>query len=85
MTLDTRRPRDDEEYRLLAVYEASCAKEHATAAQLLYPRPNLPRAAYVKLVGDLQTLRKECNGQMLAIRARHNKMLDQSRFLHRKS
>ena len=73
MTLDIRLPRDDEEYRLLAVYEASCAREHAAAAQLLYPHPNLPHGAYMKLVGDLQTIRKDCNEQMLAVRAHHNK------------
>jgi hypothetical protein len=73
VTRDTRLPRDDEEYRLIAVYEASLAKEHAAAVQLLYPSPNLTHRAYMKLVGDLQTIRKDCNEQMLAVRARHNK------------
>jgi hypothetical protein len=76
MTRDTKLPRDDEEYRLIAVYEATRAKEHAAAVQLLYPSPKLPHRAYMKLVSDLQTIRKDCNEQMLAVRARHNKMLD---------
>jgi hypothetical protein len=69
----TKLPGDDEEYRLLALYDASYAKERATAARLLYLSPNLPHEAYMKLVGDLQAIRKDCNEQMLAIRARHNK------------
>jgi hypothetical protein len=73
MTRDIKPPRDDEECRLNAVYEASCAKEHAAAVHLLYPSPNLTHAAYMKLVGDLRTIRKDCNAQMLAIRARHDK------------
>jgi len=48
----------------MPVYEASCAKEHAAAVQLLDPSPNLPHAEYMKLVGDLQTRRKDCNEQM---------------------
>ena len=73
MARDTRLPRDDEECRLNAVYEASCAREHAAAVHLLYPPANLAHAAYMKLVGDLQTIRKDCNEQMLAVRAHHNK------------
>jgi hypothetical protein len=76
MTRDTKLPRDDEEYRLIAIYEASRAKEHAAAVQLLYPSANLPHGAYMKLVSDLQIIRKDCNEQMLAVRARHNKMQD---------
>jgi hypothetical protein len=75
VTRDTTLPRDDEEYRLIAVYEASRAKEYAAAVQLLYPPPNLPHGAYMKLVGELQTIRKDCNDQMLAVRAHHYNML----------
>jgi hypothetical protein len=80
MTRDTKLLRDDEEYRLIAVYEASRAKEHAAAAQLLYPSPNLPHEAYMKLVGDLKTIRRNSNEQMLALRAHHNEMLDKLVF-----
>lgn len=52
------------------------AREHAAAVQLLYQSPNLPRGAFMKLVSDLQAIRKDCNELMLAVRARHNKMLD---------
>jgi hypothetical protein len=60
--------RDDEEHRRLTVYDASRAKERAASAQLVYPSPNLPHEAYMKLVGDLQTTRKDCNEQMIEIR-----------------
>jgi hypothetical protein len=82
VTEDTKLPRDDEEYRLIAMYEASRAKEHAAAVHLLYVSTNLPHGEYMKLVGDLQTVRKDCNEQMLAVRARHDKVLDQLTFLH---
>jgi hypothetical protein len=67
VTRDTKLPRDDEEYRRIAIYEASSAKEHAAAVQLLYPSPNLSHRAYMKLVGDLQAIRKDCNEQMLPV------------------
>jgi hypothetical protein len=35
----------------------------------------------MKLLSDLQIIRKNCNEQMLAVRARHNKLLDQSEIL----
>jgi hypothetical protein len=85
VTGDTKVPRDDEEYRLIAIYEASRTKEHAAAVQLLYVSPNLPHEEYLKLVDDLQTVRKDCNEQMLAVRAHHNKLLDQLTFLHSQS
>jgi hypothetical protein len=69
-------PRDDEEHHLILVYEATRAREHAAAVKLLYPSSNLPHGAYMKLVGDLQIIRKDCNEQMLALRARHNKIPD---------
>jgi hypothetical protein len=81
MTVDTKLPRDDEECRLLAVYEESSTKEHAAAVQFVYPRPDLSDGAYMKLLSDLQIIRKNCNEQMLAVRARHNKLLDQSEIL----
>lgn len=80
MTLDTRCSQDDEEHRLVALYEASRAKEHAAAGRLLYPHiphHNLPHQAYLKLVGDLGVIRKDCNEKLLAVRAHHNKMQDQ--------
>jgi hypothetical protein len=76
VTRETTFPRDDEEYRLIAIYEASRAKEHAAAVQLLYVSPDLPYGAYMKLVSDLQNVRKDCNEQMLAVGAGHNKILD---------
>jgi hypothetical protein len=74
---DTRLPRDDEEYRLLAVYEESRAKEHAASSRLLYPSKILSHPAYMELVAALQTIRRDCNTKMLAVRAYHNKRLDQ--------
>jgi hypothetical protein len=74
VTLHRPHARDDEGARLFAVYEASCAKEHSAASQLLYPRRSLAHETYMKLVGDLRTIRMECNEQLLAVRAHHNKM-----------
>jgi hypothetical protein len=85
MTQDTKLPIDDEEYRLISVYEASRAKEHAVAAQLLYRSPNLPHGTHMQLMGVLQAIRKNCNEQMLAIRVHHNKRLDELTFLHNPS
>jgi len=75
---DIRLPRDDDEAaRLFAAYEESSAKEHSAASQQLYPDRTLPHEIYMKLVADLRTVRTECNAKMLAVRAHHNKMLDQ--------
>jgi hypothetical protein len=63
-----------EETRLIAVYEASRAKEHRAAGQLLRPRHSLPHSAYIKLVDDLRSIRKDCNDKMLAVRVHQNKM-----------
>jgi len=63
--LETRLPRDDEEARLFAIYEASRAKEHAAASQLLYPSRRLPHETYMKLIVDLRpygrTATKKCS------------------------
>jgi len=79
---DTRLPRDDEEYRLLAVYEESRAKEHAASSRLLYPSKSLSHTAYMQLVDDLRTIRTESNAKMLAVRTHHNKRLDQLIVAH---
>jgi hypothetical protein len=72
VTLHTTPPRDEEECRLFAAYEASTAKEHAAASKLLNPHYGLCNPAYIKLLGDLRTIRMECNENMLAIAAHHN-------------
>jgi hypothetical protein len=74
MTRDARLASDYEGRRLIAVYEASRAKEHVAAGQLLYPRHSLPLSAYIKLVDDLRSARKDCNDTMLAVRVHQNKM-----------
>jgi len=76
VTLDTKLRRDDEEVRLLAVYETAQAKEHAAASRLLYPCHSLPRSAYLKLVRDLQIIWKDCNEKMLAVQVHHNKIVN---------
>jgi hypothetical protein len=68
-------PRDEEECRLFAAYEASNAKEHAAASKLLNPHHGLSDPAYMILLGDLRAIRMECNEDMLAIAAHHTKML----------
>jgi hypothetical protein len=76
VTLHTKLSQDDEEVRLLAVYEAAQVKEHAAAGRLLYPCHSLPRSAYLELVSDLQIIRKDCNEKMLAVHLHHNKIVN---------
>jgi hypothetical protein len=78
--LRTTLPRDDEGDRLFALYEASSAKEIAATYQLLYPRHILPHKAYMQLVGDLRSLRTECNQDRIAIGAYHKKVLELSKL-----
>jgi hypothetical protein len=59
--------RDDEESRLFEAYDASRAKECAVSSKLLNPHHYLSDPAYMKLLGDLRTIRMECNEDMLAI------------------
>jgi hypothetical protein len=65
---------DDEGYRLLALYEASSAKEVADTRQLLYPSHHLLHAEYMKLLGDLRATRSECNDKRRAIEAHRTKL-----------
>jgi hypothetical protein len=74
MTQPTTHPRDEEECRLFGVYEASSAKEHTAASNLLNPHRSLSPPAYMKLLGDLHAIRTECNRDMLAIAAHHKKV-----------
>jgi hypothetical protein len=67
--------RDEEDYRLFEVYEASCAKEHAAAANLLVQHHSLSNPSYVMLLDDLRAIRTKCNADMLAIVAHHDKKM----------
>jgi hypothetical protein len=67
-------PKDKEGERLFALYEASSAKEHTAASRLLTPHHGLSNAACLKLLADLRVIRTECNADMLAIAAHHEKM-----------
>lgn len=69
-------PQDEEERRLFGAYEASTAKEHATASKLLNPHHGLSDPAYLTLLGDLRAIRTECNEHMLAIIAHCKKKRD---------
>jgi hypothetical protein len=75
VALHTTLPRDDKECRLFGAYEVSSAKEHAAAIKLLIPHHGLSDQAYLKLLGELQAIRAECNEAMLAIIA-HHKSID---------
>jgi LmbE family N-acetylglucosaminyl deacetylase len=71
---NTKLPRDDEGYRLFALYEASSAKEIAATYQLLYPGRSLPHETYMEMVSDLRAIRAECNDNMLAVGKHRQKM-----------
>jgi hypothetical protein len=73
---NTQLPRDNEECRLFALYEASSAKEITATYQLLYPGRSLPHETYMEMVDALRAIRTECNDNMLAIRAHRMKMLE---------
>ena len=60
---------DDEGYRLLALYEASSAKQVAATRQLLYPSHRLLHPEYMTLLGDLRIARTECDDRRLAMEA----------------
>ncbi len=76
MTLHTVLPRDDEGKRLFALYKVSSATEIVATYQLLHPSRSLPHETYMKLLGDLWAIRRECNVDRLAVEAHHEKMLE---------
>jgi hypothetical protein len=76
MRPDPRLSRNHEEYRLLALYEESRAKENAASSRLLYPDRKLPHPEYMQLVADLRVMRTECDQKMLAVKAYRSKRLD---------
>jgi hypothetical protein len=82
MRPDVRLSRNDEEYRLLAVYEESRTKEHAASSQLLYPPRKLSYTEYMQRVAELRVMRTECDQKMLAVKAYHNARLDQLIVAH---
>jgi capsule polysaccharide export protein KpsE/RkpR len=79
VTLHIKSPLDDEAYRLFALYEASSAKETAATYRLLNLNHRLPHREYMTLLGDLRSMRMECNEQKLAIEAHRTKMLEQTK------
>ena len=79
MAQDAQLPRDDEERRLLAIFEESRAKEHAASDQLLHPPHSLLYPAYMLLLDTLRAIRIECNEQRLAVRAYRKKMRDEGK------
>jgi hypothetical protein len=66
--------RDEEECRLFTVYEVSSAKEHIAASKLLNWHDVFSHPTYRKLLHDLRSIRTECNANMLAITAHHQKI-----------
>jgi hypothetical protein len=74
MTQPAKHSREEEECRLFGAYEVSSAKEHTAASKLLNPHHSLFHPAYVKLLGGLRDIRTECNEDMLAIAAHHEKV-----------
>ena len=76
MRSDERLPRNEDERRLLAVYEECRASEHVASSRLLYPNRKLEHSEYMKLVAELRVMRTECDQKMLAVKAYHSEMLD---------
>jgi hypothetical protein len=79
---DARLSRNNEEYRLLEVYEEARAEEIAASSRLLYPNQRLSHPAYMQLVADLRVMRTECDQKMLAVKAYHNKRIDRLIVAH---
>jgi hypothetical protein len=75
MTQSSKHPRDEEDYRLFELYEASCAKEDAIAANLLIQHHSVSHPSYIILLDDLRAIRTKCNEDMLAIAAHHEKKM----------
>lgn len=82
MMLPTTLPGDDEGARLFALYEASSAKKIAATYKLLYPSHRLSHDAYMTLIGDLQSIRAECNDNRLAIGTHRSQLTKESRSNH---
>jgi hypothetical protein len=76
MRPDERLSRNDEECRLLAVYEAARAGEIAASSRLLYPDRKLAHPEYMQRLADLRAMRTECDQKMLAVKAYHSLRLD---------
>lgn len=73
---DTKLPRDDEERRLLADYEACHTEKLAAAEQLLNPRHSMLYPAYKRLVDLLAAIRLKCDEKWFAVRTHRKKMQD---------
>jgi hypothetical protein len=71
---DAQLPRDDEEHRLLAVFEACSAKQVAPSNQLSHPRHSMLYPAYVRLMDVITAIGLMCNEIRLAFRAHRKKM-----------
>jgi hypothetical protein len=62
-------PRDDEELRLVADYEACHAEQVAAAAELSKPSRSLLYPTYMRLASSLAAIQLKCETISLAIRA----------------
>jgi hypothetical protein len=72
---DTPTPQD-EERRLLTIFEECSTREQAAAHQLLHPHHPLPHAEYMRLADAYQSLRIESKKKWLALRTYRRKMRD---------
>jgi hypothetical protein len=76
---DTKPPRDDEERRLIADYEACHTEKLAAADQLSNPRRSMLYPAYKRLVDTLAAIRLKCDEKWFAVRAHRKKMRDEGK------
>jgi hypothetical protein len=69
----------DEERRLLTIFLACSAQEHAAADQLLHPRHDMLYPARIQLADAYQSLRIESKEKWLALRVYRKKMREDRR------
>jgi hypothetical protein len=76
---DIQLPRDVEEGRLLADYEACHTEKLAASDKLSNPSHSMLYPAYKRLVDTLAAIRLKCNEKWFAVRAHRKKMRDEGK------
>ena len=77
MTPHGRCARDEEDARLLALFEALLAREREAAYELSHPRQSMLYPTYKQMEANVTALQVECHEARLAFRAHRRKMRDE--------